>query len=471
MKLEKFNNTKILVIGDLMLDKYIFGDVKRISPEAPVQVVNTNKEFCLLGGSGNVIRNLSTLGASIFVASVVDCGMTGKQILSKLNDLNVNTFIEKEHQKTSSKKTRIFSSTGQQLLRIDKETTDPIKTSSEKNILFNVNTIIEKNNIDAIIISDYNKGVLTDMLTRWIISLANQKNIPTIVDPKSDDFYKYRGASIITPNEKEAITASKHIKGINQCGKFIQMHDIKNVLITRGKNGMTLFEKQKEPITIPTKARSVYDVSGAGDTVVATLAVCIASGFSLVEAAKLANTAAGIVVGKTGVSTVTKKELIDFNISHKLKTNIAKISENERKNGRTIIFTNGCFDLIHAGHTSYLEAAKKLGGILIVGINSDKSVKKIKGNDRPILKEDHRIKVLSALQSVDYICVFDEETPLNIIKEIKPDILVKASDYTKDQIVGKDFVESYGGTVKIIDIIEKTSTTDIIKKVRKWKKS
>jgi D-beta-D-heptose 7-phosphate kinase/D-beta-D-heptose 1-phosphate adenosyltransferase len=431
-------------------------------------VVDVNKEYYRLGGAGNVINNLISLGTKVFVSSVIDKTEFGNLTLIELENLKISTKgIFREGKKISSKKTRILSSFGQQLLRIDRETREHISKKSENNILKYVDSIID--DIDAIIISDYMKGVLTPTMLSNIIKLANNKDKPTIVDPKGKNFRKYSKATIITPNKKEAFLAS----GSNADDELViigdkLLHEIdsKAVLITLGKEGMMLFEKNKKPVNIPTQARSVYDVTGAGDTVVASLGLGISSGLSFSESAKIANIAAGIVVGKIGVSTTTIQEIMDFETSYKLKSDIVHFITDERNKGKKIVFTNGCFDILHHGHVQYLQEAKNLGNILIVGLNSDDSIRRIKGNGRPVIDEKGRAIMLSALSCIDYICIFDEDTPLNLIKKVKPDILVKGAEYKKSEIVGQKFVESYGGRVELINMVEGVSSSQIINKIK-----
>ena len=457
----------ILVVGDLMLDCTITGSVNRISPEAPVQVVKTESSEFSLGGAGNVIRNLLSLDMNVFVSSIVDNSMIGGMIIDEMKSEDIETEgIFRKPNKISSMKTRVLSSSGQQLLRIDNETTDDISRIDEKKIVSYISEIIK--NVDCIILSDYNKGVLTKNLVQSIILTAKKHNVPVIVDPKGDNPSKYLGATVITPNKKEALELTGETDIQKAAAKLKRISD--NVIVTLGSEGVLVFENEKEPLWLETEAKEVYDVSGAGDTFVAMFATCYVNNFSFEGSVNFANKAAGIVVGKRGVATLTMKELIRFYNNVKLVTNIEDFIEEEKKLGKKIVFTNGCFDLFHAGHAMYLKDAKEFGDILVVGLNSDESISRIKGKNRPIMDEKQRTAVLSALECVDYISIFNEDTPIDLIKRVRPDVIVKASDYKPEEVVGKDFVESYGGEVKIIKIKYNVSTTDIISKVKKCQK-
>jgi len=470
---EKFKDKTVLVVGDIMLDEFIIGEVERISPEAPVQVVNVKKRYSSLGGGGNVIRNLLSLGATVYVSSVLGREKETEEITEKisyhLKKLGVSSEgIIFDDSRKSTKKIRVLSEKGQQLLRIDIETKEKISSICESFIYQNVKERIAY--ADILLLSDYDKGILTEKLSKNIISLAKKQNKPVVVDPKGENFCKYMGATVVTPNKKEALKVSKlKSSDMKKVGRYIcSSYHIPSVLITLGEEGILLIEKGKKPLTISTKAREVFDVSGAGDTMVATFALGLATGASMLDSAKLANISAGIVVGKRGVSTVTRDEIIGYTKGKKfISSDVSSFLDAEREKGNIIVFTNGCFDILHAGHVAYLQDAKNLGDILVVGLNSDKSVKKLKGERRPIICEEDRIQILSSLSCIDYVCLFDEKNPLQLIKKVKPDVLVKASDYKKEDIVGKDFVESYGGKVETVDFVKDKSTTSIIKKLER----
>ncbi len=460
----------ILVVGDLMCDYYLFGKVERISPEAPVQVVEVEREKSLLGGAGNVINNLLSLGAKVSVASVIGDDENGLWIKNRLKSKNVDmTLVVEEEKRDTSKKTRVISS-NQQMLRFDKESKDDISKNSEENILSNL-----RDDYDLILLSDYAKGVLTDRLTKKLIFFANEKNIPVFIDPKGKDYSKYSGATLVTPNKKEAELATGFVIesdiGLQKAGfELKNRYDLKSAIITLSEHGMAIFEDDMHKI--PTVAKEVYDVTGAGDTVLATLGYGVACNLDLIEAAKLANLAAGVVVGKIGSATATLAEIEEYKKSlHKENSEeliksfagIENIVKSLKKKDKKIVFTNGCFDILHLGHVKYLEISKKMGDILIVGVNSDKSVKRLKGKNRPVNPEFDRAYLLSALECVDYTVVFDDDTPYELIKKINPDILVKGGDYRYKNVVGSDIAKE----VRFVDFVDGKSTTKIIKKIGK----
>ncbi len=477
-KLKQFTESKILVVGDLMIDVYIWGNVERISPEAPVQIVDVEFEETRLGGAGNVIKNLTNLGAQVFAASIIDQSGTGNEILHKLQELKVDCEgIIREKNRHSSRKTRIIcAENNQQMLRIDKETRSPINSSSETAIY----DFTKKNikDFDAIILSDYNKGVLTKNVLNLLIELAQNENKPILVDPKGKDFSKYRGATIITPNRKETelVTHSElsNEETIRETGITLQKNlDLACLLITLGKDGMAFFKDGDFQI-IRAEAKEVYDVSGAGDTVISILGAGISVGMPWIEAARLANLGAGIVVGKVGTEPVTLKEIETVLHNKQLNTfnkvvsleEMGRIIKKLRKNKKTIIFTNGCFDILHMGHTDYLQKARNLGDVLILALNSDDSVRRLKGENRPIINQNQRAVVLSALSCVDYVIIFSEDTPINVIETLQPDVIVKGNDYTIDQVVGREIVESYGGRVELVELMKGISTSNIVEKIK-----
>jgi len=478
--LAQFVDVPILVIGDLMIDEYLWGHVNRISPEAPVQIVEAGKEEATLGGAGNVIKNLVSLEAQVYVTSIVDDGDTGAIITNELQKLGVDpSGVFSEPGKISSKKTRVLSlETNQQILRIDWESTHPISNESEQRIIGYVESNIDS--FRAIILSDYLKGILTEALIQNIIVLAQERDIPVIVDPKGTIYVKYREATVITPNKKEAETVlGLHIvddETLQKVGRtLLNRLKTESILITLGKDGMTLFQKGKKSIYISATKKEVYDVTGAGDTVISLLGLGMASGLKLPKSIEIANIAAGIVVGKIGTATVTLQEIIDFVLQHtmyssnrimELKT-LINLIDDRRQNGRIIAFTNGCFDILHVGHTSFLKKARQFGDLLIVGLNSDDSVRRLKGPHRPVIPMKERAAILSSLASVDYITVFEEDTPIRLIQALKPDILVKGGDYKKEEVVGGDIVESYGGKIELVPLIKGVSTTTIIERIAK----
>ncbi len=481
--LTNINNIKILVVGDFMIDEFLIGKVKRINPEAPVPILNVQDEKFLLGGAGNVVANLISLGAGAFVSTVIGDDDDVGIMKNLINEHNISTKgIFQEENRITTRKTRLISE-HQHLIRYDRETKKPINYKSENQIITYAESIMEK--VDAIILEDYAKGVFTDILLKEMISLGNINNKPVIVDPAKRSWEVYAGATIITPNVNEAsYTLDRELtteEDIEKAGfDIMSRFDLPYLLITRASKGMSLFIREgSQKIDIPTKALDVYDEAGAGDTVVASLAVGIATGLSYIQSANFANTTAGIAVGKSGIATVTMLEVINHlkeqdklyiqYRKHLTRIEAKKTCHNLRLAGRKIVFTNGCFDVLHAGHIRYLEEAANLGDVLIIGLNSDNSVSRLKGNDRPINPTDDRLEVLSALGFVDYVVVFDEDTPYELIKAIKPDVLVKGGDYKPEDVVGKDIVEEEGGEVILIDFIDGKSSTNIIEKIKKLK--
>ena len=463
---------KILVIGDLMIDKYLWGDCNRISPEAPVQIINVKKETKVLGGAGNVAHNLKTLDANVEVLSVIGGCEISKELKSLFADINLKTdYLIEQKDRVTSKKTRIISS-HQQVIRYDIESQEDISSSSEEELLKIYQTILDE--FDIVILSDYGKGVLTESITRQIIDIANLKNIKVIVDPKGSDYSKYTSAYLLTPNKKEASEATG-IAILDEGSLKLALKNLKDFcnlsisLITLSEDGIAIFDNEFK--SHPTFAREVFDVTGAGDTVIASLGYALAAGKDIDSAIFFANLAAGVVVGKIGSATTSFEEIIRYESSLRISDcdesirsleDISGVINSLKKTNKKIIFTNGCFDILHVGHVKYLEKAKKLGDILIVGINSDNSVKKLKGDKRPINNLYDRSCVLASLNSVDFVIPFDEETPIKLIEAIVPDILVKGGDYKGKQVVGEDIAKE----LVLIDFIEGKSTSKTILKIQ-----
>ncbi|WP_297193293.1 D-glycero-beta-D-manno-heptose-7-phosphate kinase [uncultured Campylobacter sp.] len=446
---------KILIIGDLMIDNYIYCDCNRASPEAPVLVMNSKKQEQRLGGAANVYANLKALGANVSALSVVGDDENGKFLKKELNG---KILLEKG--RISSLKTRILSQ-AQQILRLDNETVKDTKLENE--LLDEFYNLVKDS--EAIILSDYGKGVLTDKVCKNVIKKANELKIPVLVDPKGKDYSKYKGASLLTPNKKEALEALKFsdLNGENLEKALIKLKkdfSLKYSMITLSEDGIAFLDDKVH--IIPTKAREVFDVTGAGDSVISILAFCMALNLPMIKACELANKAAAVVVSKLGSATVSFEEIRKFeraNFEDKIKNKeeLASILKN-RKN---IVFTNGCFDILHFGHIQYLEKARTLGDLLVVGLNSDKSVKKLKGDKRPINSQFHRACLLASLYFVDFVVIFDEDTPYELIKALKPDILVKGADYTGKEVVGSDLVKK----VELIKFEDGFSTTSLINKI------
>ncbi len=459
----------ILVVGDLMIDHYLRGRCERISPEAPVQIVDVQKEEYLMGGAGNVINNLLSLGASVGVCSVIGDDESGELIQRRVGQKSVRKegLIIQKGRKTT-KKSRIIAQ-HQQIVRIDKEDRDDVSKESQETILQRVKIVLDF--YDAILLSDYAKGVLTPWLTQSIIEFASSKEKLILVDPKGSDFGKYRGATLITPNKKEASLATKidiiDDDTLLKAGRILKDNlNLKYALITLSEDGMAIFDK--DMTKIPTVAREVYDVTGAGDTVLASLGFALSSGKDIFEAANFANSAAGVVVSKLGSATVSLEEIREYENNLHKKSSKSKIRElNEiisyiNSNNKRVVFTNGCFDILHAGHVKYLEEAKSYGDILVLGLNSDNSVKRLKGESRPINSSIDRAVVLAGLESVDFIIEFDEDTPYELIKAIKPDILVKGGDYEGKEVVGRDIAKE----TRLVNFVDDKSTTKIIQKAK-----
>lgn len=474
IKLNKKPN--ILVIGDLMIDHYLWGSCDRISPEAPVQVVNVKKESSVLGGAGNVINNLVTLGSVVDVISVIGNDSVANELKSLLEKIDVPTSnLVVENNRKTSKKSRLIASQ-QQVLRYDMESIDDINENSHKQIIQTLEKNIDK--YSSIILSDYGKGVLTTNLTKEIIKIANKNSIKVLVDPKGKDYSKYKGSYTLTPNKKEAMEATnidiKDESSLIEALKSLKTQcELEVSLITLSEQGIAIFDDE---LTIkPTVAREVYDVTGAGDTVIASIAFALGNNLDIKDAIYFANLAAGVVVGKIGSATTTLDEIYEYEYSlHKsnstshIKTfdEIKTLASKLHSQGKKIVFTNGCFDILHVGHVKYLEVAKSYGDVLILGLNADSSVRKLKGQTRPINTQDDRAYILASLESVDYVVIFEEETPYELIKLIKPHVLVKGGDYEGKEVVGQDIADE----LKLVQFVDGKSTTNTIKRIQENEK-
>jgi D-beta-D-heptose 7-phosphate kinase/D-beta-D-heptose 1-phosphate adenosyltransferase len=472
----RVGSIRCLVIGDLMLDEYLWGKAERISPEAPVQVVDVVREELRLGGAGNVVNNLVALGAQVAVCSVIGEDPNGRSLLEDLKQRAVAVDgIFSDPARRTSRKTRVVAS-NQQIVRIDRESRDPLSVEMEGLVCSWITAHAAAFNV--ILLSDYLKGVLTGRVIASVVAAARPAAVPVLVDPKGTDFARYHGVTILTPNRKEAEAAAgiaiRDNESLGQAaGLIMERAGLDNLLITRSEEGMSLFFHSGEAVHIPTVAREVFDVSGAGDTVLASLALGVAAGLGMAEAALLANIAAGIAVGKLGTSTVSPAEIVnavalthsdsDSKIKH--PDVLTAIIAAEKARGKRVVFTNGCFDLLHAGHVKYLQKARSLGDLLVLGLNSDASVRRLKGKLRPLIGEDERAHILAALDCIDYVAIFDEDTPLGLITALKPDILAKGGDYTVEGVVGKDVVEAYGGRVELVSFVDGKSTTSIIERI------
>ncbi len=470
IKLNGLKGCRVLVVGDLMLDTYHIGGVKRISPEAPVPVVHVRKSYSVLGGAANVARNLIGLGATPSVIGVVGDDDNGRTVRKMFSELNVDSFIENTSAPTITK-TRIIGN-DQQVVRIDfEEDNAQLDTDTEQSIISAIESRI--NECEVVVISDYGKGLCSESLCSAIIKIANANSKKIIVDPKGTQWGKYRDASVVTPNIKElSDIVGRELKNDDHeieaaATSIIERYNLESLLVTRSEKGMS-YISPNERLVIPTEAREIFDVSGAGDTVVATLAASLAASLSITDSIFLANKAAGVVVGKMGTSPILFQELkaelmIQGDSCDKIISGdrVSDLMHLLREQKSRVVFTNGCFDILHRGHVTYLEKAKSLGDILILGLNSDASVRRLKGEGRPINNEESRAIVMAALKSVDYVVIFDEDTPLELIKSIRPDVLVKGGDYAIEDIVGRE----YAAQTTTIAFVDGFSTTNTISKL------
>lgn len=465
---------KILVVGDVMLDTYYYGDVKRISPEAPVPVFRKNNEKSVLGGAANVAANLVAAGQNVTMMTIIGKDEAGKKICDLMSGNGIDTEHIHELERKSTSKIRFLAENNQQVMRLDIEDTEEISTEECDKILKKLKDDTEK--YDLIVISDYLKGMLTYELTQGIIKLADEKNIKVIVDVKDANYSKYAGAYLLKPNLNELAVLSKmkitDDESIYKAAEFLlEKCNVNYILATCGARGMRLVGNSRH-FSIESVGKEVYDVTGAGDTTISYLAACLANEFSVEDSVKISNVAAGLQVAKVGTSAVKISEV--ENTLNEVKNNavgkllsLEQFLEYRKENKKEkIVFTNGCFDILHVGHIKYLQEASKLGDKLVVGLNSDMSVKRLKGEDRPINTQHDRAELLAALGCIDFVIIFDEDTPYNLIKEIEPDILVKGGDYKPEEVVGKDIVENKGGKLVLIDYVDGKSTTNIIEKIK-----
>jgi D-beta-D-heptose 7-phosphate kinase/D-beta-D-heptose 1-phosphate adenosyltransferase len=474
---KNFGNIKqhALVIGDVMLDRYLIGDVSRISPEAPVPVVLLKTQHDRAGGAANVAANLALLGIKTHIIGCVgnDSEATILVDLIAKTGIDHNGIIH-SNQRPTIAKTRILSG-HQQMMRLDQENNSAFTAAENVQLMDAIQQQLALKPA-VVILSDYAKGLLSSEVCQRVIAQCNTLKIPVLVDPKGHDYSKYSHATALTPNKKEAAeacaTTTHDPDLIDKAAVLKDKLDLQFFVVTRGDEGISLIDDHAH--LLPATAKQVFDVSGAGDTVIATLAAGLMHGLSPLESLQLANVAAGVVVGKVGTVPITRDDLIEALTSEQSSEQAHKVCdlaqlqqkvENWRKNKQKIVFTNGCFDLLHAGHVTYLEAAKKRGDKLILGLNTDRSVSALKGPTRPVVNENDRARVLAALESVDAVILFDEDTPLNLINTLKPDVIAKGSDYTADQVVGGREVESWGGEIALIDLVAGRSTSNIIKKM------
>lgn len=476
----KLPDVAVLCVGDVMLDRFVGGAVRRISPESPVPVLSMTETSVFAGGAANVAQNVAALGGRCTLVGVVGDDTAARDLAAALATREgIEPVLISAPDRPTSEKTR-FVAQGQHMLRADNEVTRPVPGGIEDQLIAAVAERIGSHAV--LLLSDYAKGVLTDRVVAESIALARAAGVPIVVDPKSSTFARYDGASILTPNAAEAQAATgldpRDDAGATAAARrVLDTTSIGAVLVTRAERGMTLLARDTEPLHVPSRARQVADVVGAGDTVIATLALAIGAGGSLAEAAALANAAAGIVVGKRGTATVSRGELIAEleaaygrgAVSTAIKVQDRRLARDMaaawRREGLRVGFTNGCFDLLHAGHIAIIEFARAQCDRLIVGVNADASVRRLKGPSRPVNSEQDRARLLAALAAVDGVVVFDEDTPAELIAELTPHVLVKGSDYQIEQIVGADTVLAHGGQVLRFDLIAGHSTTSTIARI------
>ena len=476
-----FFGKTVLVVGDVMLDRYVWGEVTRISPEAPVPVVRVTRETDKGGGAAHVALNLANLGIQTSVVGWVGEDAAGQTLRDILAGAMVDVRgLRVLGNRATITKTRIIGGR-QQMLRMDREAPRALEEASLACCVRQVWDRLHRDAPpDALVLSDYGKGVLTGPVCRTVIAAASEVGVPVFVDPKGVDYRKYRGATALTPNRRELAEAvslpSSPLAPLLAAGqRLCRAQEVAFLAVTLSEHGIALLEGDADPYTIPALAREVYDVSGAGDTVIATMAAGLTAGLARYDALQLANVAAGVVVGKVGTTPITRAALLSALSDREALAQADKTCtleaarvrvEQWRQRGEVVVFTNGCFDLLHAGHVSYLEKARQRGGRLVVGLNSDRSVRALKGASRPVIQEEDRARVLAAMVSVDLVVVFDEATPLNLIKTLRPDILAKGADYREDQVVGAAEVKTWGGRVALIPLVTGRSSSEIVARIK-----
>jgi D-beta-D-heptose 7-phosphate kinase/D-beta-D-heptose 1-phosphate adenosyltransferase len=462
-----------------MLDRFVYGAVSRVSAEAPIPILHTSAQNIMLGGVGNAARNIAALGSRVVLVAVIGDDLAGQEIdgLAAAEGL-IDARLAVESGRQSTVKTRYIAS-GQQLLRADEETVRPLPAATVDELAKQIETAVTE--VDVVVLSDYAKGVLADGVLQAAIETAKAAGVPIIVDPKRGDFAAYAGATVLKPNRAELATATNMPCDSDEAveaaaRKAMAEWGFEAVLVSRSQQGLSLVRRDTEALHIPAHALEVFDVSGAGDTVVATLAASLATGADLASAAQLANIAAGVVVGKVGTATVSGDELAQAVMAAEVTSSEAKVVSAQsaadtvarwRAQGFRVGFTNGCFDLLHPGHVSLLSEARASCDRLIVGLNTDDSVRRLKGEDRPVQSETARALVLASLAVVDLVVMFSEDTPIRLVQLLRPDVLVKGGDYALEEVVGADVVMSYGGEVKLAAIVPGHSSSDVISRMAK----
>jgi D-beta-D-heptose 7-phosphate kinase / D-beta-D-heptose 1-phosphate adenosyltransferase len=472
-----FSGIQVLVVGDAMLDRYFDGVVESLSPEAPAPVLKHRATRSALGGAANAAANVASLGGEARLVAVVGDDDEGREVSALLGERRIGGAVVVDPGRPTTTKTRLATG-GRQLLRIDRETTESLAPAPEREVCEAVEAALD--GVGVVIIADYAKGVLTPAVLAAVMAAAKARGVPVLVDPKRADLAAYRGASLIKPNRAELTLATgvacADDASAERAARSVIAETGADVLLTRSEAGMTLYRDGEAPLTMPSRAVEVFDVSGAGDTVIAALALGLASGMDLPRAMRVANTAAGIAVSKAGPVAVSgrelalalrrapsradavKGELVDL-------ARAAAVRERWRAEGLTVGFTNGCFDLLHAGHVGLLRECAAHCDRLIVGLNTDASVRRLKGPDRPVQHEESRAAVIGAIDTVDLVVLFDQATPLELIETLSPDVLIKGADYTEDQVVGAGFVRAAGGKVVLAALADGHSTTRLIARI------
>lgn len=471
-----FARRRVLVVGDVMVDRYLIGDVERISPEAPVPILRQAREYMRPGGAANVAMNLAGLGVQTALCGFVGDDSDGRVLRALIREAGVDDGPLLSGGRPTITKTRVVSRT-QQLLRVDVESLQAAPAHEHAALQQRAVTACEQ--ADAVVLSDYAKGALPESLCSAVIAACRAKGIPVLVDPKVRDLSRYAGATTICPNLHELSVATgvpvHDVDGLLAAAHtlLLQLH-LDFLTVTMSERGIRVLRNDGADLYSPAKAREVFDVSGAGDTVIATLAASLAAGLQIATAVELANQAAGIVVGKLGTVPVSAVEIVNLLTRSTSVTSFEKVLDRERTltrveewraSGETIVFTNGCFDLLHVGHITLLEDCLKFGSKLVVGMNTDASVSRLKGPSRPIVGENERAKVMAALAVVDLVTLFDEPTPLELIEAMRPAVVVKGGDYTVETVVGHELVAAYGGRVEIVPTVAGFSTTNIVRKL------
>ncbi len=472
--LGRIGKVRVLTVGDVMLDRFVYGAVSRVSYEAPIPVLNVERESAMPGGAGNAARNAAALGGRVSLIGVVGddgAGADLRSLIARTEGLCDRLIVDPG--RPTTRKTR-FVAQGQQLLRADRETAGPLSAAARDALLQAIDAALVES--DVVILSDYAKGVLGDAILQPLLAAAQAAGVPVVVDPKSTDLGRYAGATLIKPNRQEMAAACRHPCDTDEqvvaaAEDLIAAAGFPAIAVSRAEKGLTLVRQGCPPLHLPAQAREVFDVSGAGDTLVAALALGLGAGLDPASAAWLANLASGLVVEKVGTAVVHPDEILArVHEKHVLDTD-AKVLPGQaaldriarwRAEGDRIGFTNGCFDLVHPGHVALLRQARGACDRLVVGLNSDASVRRLKGPDRPVQSEAARAIVLSSLAAVDLVILFDEDTPIDLIEAVRPEVLVKGADYRPDQVVGGSFVEGYGGRVLLADLVDGQSTSSMI---------